>query len=86
MEQVLDTGWVGRSRRDADEPRLISEEQAEALIAQAREQGVELLGEQGLLRQMTKAVNRPGFSGGRVLPAAAAVGGRSDGSTRFRAR
>ena len=37
-------------------PRLISEEQAEALIAQAREQGVELLGEQGLLRQMTKAV------------------------------
>ena len=56
MEQVLDTGGVGRSRRDADEPRLISEEQAEALIAQAREQGVELLGEQGLLRQMTKAV------------------------------
>ena len=56
MEQVLDTGGVGRSRRDADEPRLISEEQAEALIAQAREQGIELLGEQGLLRQMTKAV------------------------------
>ena len=56
MEHVLDTGGVGRSRRDADEPRLISEEQAEALIAQAREQGVELLGEQGLLRQMTKAV------------------------------
>jgi putative transposase len=56
MEQVLDTGGVGRSRRDADEPRLISQEQAEALIAQAREQGVELLGEQGLLRQMTKAV------------------------------
>ena len=47
---------MGRSRRDADEPRLISEEQPEALIAQAREQGVELLGEQGLLRQMTKAV------------------------------
>ena len=38
MEQVLDTGGVGRSRRDADEPRLISEEQAEALIAHAREQ------------------------------------------------
>jgi Transposase, Mutator family len=56
MEQVLDTVEVGRSRRDADEPRLISEEQAEALIAQAREHGVELLGEQGLLRQMTKAV------------------------------
>lgn len=26
------------------------------MIAQAREQGVELLGEQGLLRQMTKAL------------------------------
>jgi putative transposase len=56
MEQLLDTGEVGRPRRDADEPRLIGEEQAEALIAQAREHGVELLGEQGLLRQMTKAV------------------------------
>jgi putative transposase len=56
MEQVMDTGGVGRPRRDADEPRLISEAQAEGLIAQAREQGVELLGEQGLLRQMTKAV------------------------------
>jgi putative transposase len=50
---------VGRPRRDADEPRLIGEEQAEALIAQAREHGVELLGEQGLLRQMTKAVLEP---------------------------
>jgi putative transposase len=54
MEQLLDTGEVGRPRRDADEPRLIGEEQAEALIAQAREHGVELLGEQGLLRQMTQ--------------------------------
>jgi putative transposase len=55
----LDTGEVGRPRRGADEPRLIGEEQAEALIAQAREHGVELLGEQGLLRQMTKAVLEP---------------------------
>nr|WP_153505109.1 DUF222 domain-containing protein [Cumulibacter manganitolerans] len=31
-------------------------------------------------------VNRPGFSGGRVLPAAAAVGGCSDGSTAARPR
>jgi transposase len=31
-------------------------------------------------------MNRPGFSGGRVVPAAAAVGGRFDGSTWFRAR
>lgn len=35
---------------------MIDAAQAEALIAQAREHGVELLGEQGLLRQMTKAV------------------------------
>ena len=56
MEQVMDTGGVGQPRRDADEPRLIDEAQAEAMIAQARERGVELLGEQGLLRQMTKAV------------------------------
>jgi hypothetical protein len=31
-------------------------------------------------------LNRTGFSGGRVVPAATAVGGRSDGSTRFRIR
>ncbi|MDN8894025.1 hypothetical protein Q0O84_13490, partial [Staphylococcus aureus] len=31
-------------------------------------------------------LNRPGFSGGRVLPAAAAAGGCSDGSRPVRAR
>jgi putative transposase len=56
MEEVLDTVEVPRRRRDADEPRLVDEELAQRLIDQAREQGVELLGEQGLLRQMTKAV------------------------------
>nr|WP_245828651.1 IS256 family transposase [Micromonospora avicenniae] len=34
----------------------MDQQQAEALVAQAREQGVELLGDGGLLRQMTKAV------------------------------
>jgi putative transposase len=53
---VQDTGPVGRPRRDADEPRLVDEALAERLIAQAREQGIELLGDDGLLRQMTKAV------------------------------
>ena len=38
------------------------------------------------LDRFAVVVNRPGFSGGRVLPAAAAVGGRSDGSTRSRIR
>jgi putative transposase len=56
MSDVLDTAEVPRRRRDADEPRLVDEELAQRLIEQAREQGVELLGERGLLRQMTKAV------------------------------
>ena len=53
---MTETVEVGRPRRGADEPRLIDEEQAQALIEQAREQGVELLGEGGLLKQMTKAL------------------------------
>ena len=52
----LDTGQVGRPRRDAAEPRLVDEELADRLLAQAAEQGVELLGEGGLLKQMTKAI------------------------------
>jgi putative transposase len=56
MEEVLDTGEVGRPRREPQGPQFLDAEQAEALIAQAREQGIELLGEGGLLKQMTKAV------------------------------
>jgi putative transposase len=60
MEEVLDAGVdtveVGRPRREPEGPQFLDSEQAEALIEQAREQGVELLGEGGLLRQMTKAV------------------------------
>lgn len=56
MEEVLDTVEVGRPRREPEEPQFLDAEQAEALIAQAREQGIELLGEGGLLKQMTKAV------------------------------
>ncbi len=56
MEEVLDTVEVGRPRRKPEEPQFLDSEQAEALIEQAREQGVELLGENGLLKQMTKAV------------------------------
>ena len=52
----LDTARVGRPRRDAGEPRLIDDVLADRLIAQAAEQGVELLGEGGLLKQMTKAI------------------------------
>src|SRR3954454_1176493 len=56
MEEVLDTVEVGRPRREPEGPQFLDSEQAEALIEQAREQGVELLGERGLLKQMTKAV------------------------------
>jgi putative transposase len=56
MTEVQDTAEVGRRRRDADEPRLVDEELAGRLVEQAHEQGVELLGDNGLLRQMTKAV------------------------------
>lgn len=42
MEEVLDTVEVGRPRREPEEPQFLDAEQAEALIEQAREQGVEL--------------------------------------------
>ncbi|MDP9398914.1 MAG: IS256 family transposase, partial [Actinomycetota bacterium] len=51
-----DTGLVGRPRRDAGEPRLVDEALAEQLVERARAEGVELLGDHGLLRAMTKAV------------------------------
>jgi putative transposase len=53
---VLDTVEVGRPRREPEDPQFLDPEQAGALIEQAREQGVELLGAGGLLKQMTKAV------------------------------
>jgi putative transposase len=56
MQEVLDTEGVGRPRREPEGPQFLDSEQAEALIEQARAQGIELLGEGGLLKQMTKAV------------------------------
>jgi putative transposase len=49
-------GRVGRPRRDTDEPRLVSEDFARRLVAQAREEGLEVTGESGLLQQMMKSV------------------------------
>ncbi len=54
MSDAVDTESMGKRRRP--EQRLVDEQLAEKLIAQAQEQGVELLGEGGLLQQMTKAV------------------------------
>lgn len=63
MEEVLDTVEVGRPRGEREEPVFLEPEQAEALIAQAREQGIDLLGEGGLLKQMTKAVLERALAG-----------------------
>lgn len=52
----LDTARVGRPRRDKDEPRLVDQDLADRLIAQAQADGIKLLGEGGLLKQMTKAI------------------------------
>src|SRR3954451_3261529 len=49
-------GRVGRPRRDAGEPRLVSQDFARRLVAQAREEGVDIAGDSGLLGQMMKAV------------------------------
>jgi putative transposase len=66
MSDVTDTAVVGRRRREPDEgpqePVVVDAALAEELIERARAQGVELLGENGLLRQMTKAVLERGLA------------------------
>src|SRR3954468_7026404 len=54
MTDAVDTESVGKRRRPERRPG--DAQLAEELIAQAQEQGVDLLGEGGLLQQMTKAV------------------------------
>ncbi|WP_448639738.1 IS256 family transposase [Geodermatophilus sp. URMC 63] len=54
MTDAVETESVGKRRRP--ERGLVDEQLAEHLVAQAQEQGVELLVEGGLLQQMTKAV------------------------------
>jgi putative transposase len=49
-------GRIGRPRRDAGEPRLVSQEMARRLVEQARAEGVEVTGDAGLLQQMMKSV------------------------------
>lgn len=56
MPQDRQRGRIGRPRRDAGEPRLVDEELARRLVAQAREEGVEITGSSGLLQQMMKSV------------------------------
>lgn len=48
-------GTLGRPRRDGGEPRPISREQARRLVEQAREEGLEITGQSGLLQQMMKS-------------------------------
>ncbi len=49
-------GRIGRPRRDAGEPKLVSDEFARRLVAQAREEGIDVAGDAGLLGQMMKSV------------------------------
>lgn len=66
MSDVTENARMGRRRRGPDDPvdssRLVDAALAEELVSRAREQGVELLGENGLLRQMTKAVLERGLA------------------------
>jgi putative transposase len=64
MGDVAETVEVGRRRREPDDeqPVVVDRALAEELVERAREQGVELLGENGLLRQMTKAVLERGLA------------------------
>src|SRR4051812_16135386 len=63
MSDVTDTAGVGRRRGEGEgEDPLVDRVLAEELVARAREQGVELLGENGLLRAMTKAVLERGLA------------------------
>ena len=49
-------GRIGRPRKDAEEPRLISAEQARELVERARQEGLDVTGPTGLLQQMMKSV------------------------------
>jgi putative transposase len=49
-------GRIGRPRQDAGEPRLVEAEMARRLVEQAREEGLDITGNSGLLQQMMKAV------------------------------
>jgi putative transposase len=51
-----DTDRVGRRRGERDAPRSFEQETAERLVAEARESGVSITGEGGVLQQMAKAV------------------------------
>jgi putative transposase len=56
MTEVLDTAEMGRPRRDKDEPRMFDPEVIDQLIADAREQGIDVAGEGGVFAQLAKAV------------------------------
>ncbi|WP_129337766.1 IS256 family transposase [Cellulomonas endophytica] len=66
MSDVTETARTGRRGREPSEPSagtgVVDAVLAEELVARAREQGVELLGENGLLRQMTKAILERGLA------------------------
>ncbi len=56
LDEVVDTAGVGRPRRDREEPRLVDPDMVDQLIAEAREQGVDVAGAGGLFAQLAKTV------------------------------
>lgn len=54
---MTDTEVVpGKPDRPGDDPPLVDEQLADELLARAQQQGAELLGPDGLLSRVTKAV------------------------------
>jgi putative transposase len=49
-------GRLGRPRKDRGGPKLVSDDLARRLVAQAREEGLDIAGSTGLLQQMMKSV------------------------------
>ena len=56
VQDGVDTGQVGRPRRDRDEPPLFDPAQIDELIESARAQGVDVAGQGGLFAQLAKTV------------------------------
>lgn len=65
---MIDTLTTVAANKKADDEELDQQRLAEQLLAEAKEQGVELVGPDGSLNQLTKRVFETGNSGNRSVP------------------
>jgi putative transposase len=72
MTDTIDDVAAKAGRQEPVEPAIDKQSVAEQLVAQAREKGIELVGPNGLLSQLTKRVFET------------ALGGRDERSSRLR--